>query len=356
MTLILNNDEIASMTSMDSVLAGLEEAYSELAAGRGVTRRRSDTLVPAPQQGSLYSLKSMDGIAPHLGVGAVRINSDILTWPRITGQRRRVKVPMAPGKRYTGLILLFSTTTGEPLAIIPDGIVQRLRVGATNGLGVKYLAREDAETVGLIGSGFQAETQLEAAAAVRKIGRVKLFSPNQDRRERFARTVGARLALDIEAVETPHAAVTDADIVLCATSSTQAVYRAEWLAPGVHVSAIKRTEIESAALERTDVVVIHSRDPGPLATVSDGVDLAEVGEREIREFGGVSVDALPLLPELVAGRHPGRVNATQTTAFINNLGFGYQFAVVGAAVLAAARKSGIGRELPTDWFTETEHP
>ena len=113
MTLILNNDEIASMTSMDSVLAGLEEAYRELAAGRGVTRRRSDTLVPASQQGSLYSLKSMDGIAPHLGVGAVRINSDILTWPRITGQRRRVKVPMAPGKRYTGLILLFSTTTAN---------------------------------------------------------------------------------------------------------------------------------------------------------------------------------------------------------------------------------------------------
>ena len=86
----------------------------------------------------------MDGVIPKLGVGAIRINSDILTFPQVGNQMRRVKVPAAPGKRYVGLVLLFSTHTGEPLAIMPDGVMQRARVGATNAIAAKYLSREDA--------------------------------------------------------------------------------------------------------------------------------------------------------------------------------------------------------------------
>jgi len=265
MTLILNNEQINSILSIDECISAMDEAYREFAAGRGVTRRRSDTLVPIGREGALYALKSMDGVAPHLGVGAVRINSDIVTWPKVAGKSRRVKVPSAPGNRYVGLILLFSTTTGEPLAIVPDGIIQRLRVAATNGLGIKYLARPDATNIGLIGSGFQAETQLAAAAALRKISRVRLFSPTKDNRERFAREVGERLNLEIEPVATAAEAANGADIVLCATSSIEAVYRAEWIAPGIHISSIKRAELEAAALDRVDRLVLHSHDPGAAA-------------------------------------------------------------------------------------------
>jgi ornithine cyclodeaminase/alanine dehydrogenase-like protein (mu-crystallin family) len=76
----------------------------------------------------------MDGVVPKLGVGAIRLNSDILTFPSISDVKRRVKVPAAPNERYTGLVLLFSTTTGEPLAIFPDGMVQPMRVAATTAL------------------------------------------------------------------------------------------------------------------------------------------------------------------------------------------------------------------------------
>jgi hypothetical protein len=78
----------------------------------------------------------MDGIVPGLGVGAVRINSDIVSWPVRDGTVRREKIPAAPGERWVGLVLLFSMETGEPLAIFPDGYLQRLRVGAANGLGI----------------------------------------------------------------------------------------------------------------------------------------------------------------------------------------------------------------------------
>src|SRR5579872_1497962 len=163
MTLILSNDDVGKLITMPDCIAVLEEAYLELAEGRGVSRTRSDSITPTSgRSDALYSLKSMDGVIPKLGIGAVRIDSDIVTWPRQGNTMRRVKVPAAPGGRYVGLVLLFSSQTGEPLAIMPDGVMQRIRVGASNGLGARYLARQDASVVGILGSGWQAGAQLMA--------------------------------------------------------------------------------------------------------------------------------------------------------------------------------------------------
>src|SRR5262245_51674925 len=100
MTLILSNDDVEKTLTMKDTIAVLEEAYVELGEGRGVSRRRSDSFTKTTRPDALYSLKSMDGIVPSLGVGAVRINSDIVTWPKDGGSERRVKVPAAPGARY----------------------------------------------------------------------------------------------------------------------------------------------------------------------------------------------------------------------------------------------------------------
>src|ERR1700688_1321585 len=187
MTLILSNADIDAVLSMKDCIDVLEDAYRELAHGRGVSRTRSDSFSETTRPDALYSLKSMDGIVPKLGVGAVRINSDIITWPKKGNNLRREKVPAAPGNRYVGLVLLFSTENGEPLAIFPDGVMQRIRVGAANGLGVKYLARKDAKSVGILGSGWQAGAQLMAVCAVRDIEAIRCFSPNRDHCAAFAR-------------------------------------------------------------------------------------------------------------------------------------------------------------------------
>ena len=94
---------------MERCIDALSDAYLDFLSGIAVTRQRSDALVPSGD--SIYGLKTMDGIAPSLGVGAVRINSDIVTWPKVGDSYRRVKVPAAPGSRYTGLILVFSIET-----------------------------------------------------------------------------------------------------------------------------------------------------------------------------------------------------------------------------------------------------
>ena len=201
MTLILSNDEVEKLLTMPECIEVMEEAYIELAEGRGVSRTRSDCFTPTTRADALYSLKSMDGVVPKLGVGAVRINSDIITWPKRGNNMRREKVPAAPNNRYVGLVLLFSVENGEPLAILPDGVMQRMRVGAANGLGIKYLARENAKTVGILGSGWQAGAQLTAACAVRDIETIRCFSPNPQNRDTFAAAMTALLGVRVEPVD-----------------------------------------------------------------------------------------------------------------------------------------------------------
>ena len=235
MTLILSNEDVDKVLTMPECIEVMEEAYVELAEGRGVSRTRSDCFTPTARADALYSLKSMDGVVPKLGVGAVRINSDIITWPKRGNNMRREKVPAAPNNRYVGLVLLFSVATGEPLAILPDGVMQRVRVGAANGLGIKYLARENAKTVGILGSGWQAGAQLAAACAVREVETIRCFSPNAQNRDTFAAAMSALLGVRVDAVAEPEAAIQGADIVMCATNSIDHFFE-RWIEPGMHLA------------------------------------------------------------------------------------------------------------------------
>jgi alanine dehydrogenase len=360
MTLILNNREIEQILDMGEVVDTLEDAYRELALGRAVTRQRSDCIVPTSRNdNALYGLKSMDAVIPKLGVGAIRINSDIVTWPMVEGKRRRVKVPAAPNERYVGLVLLFSSETGEPLAMFPDGVIQRMRVGAANGLGVKYLAREDATKVGLIGSGWQAGSQLMAVCAVRRVTSIKCWSPNKERREGFCKEMSKHLGIKVTPVSSGEEAMRDVDVAMCGTSSIDTVFYADWAKPGMHLSSIKTPEIEMAAVERCDCVAVHIHHDGPIIETTKGLVVpgAEEGEgKGKRRATKLDVTKYPTISELIAGQAEGRQNEDEITCFINNVGLGYQFAAVGAAVYKAAKAKGAGRELDTDWFTEKEHP
>src|SRR5262249_34469616 len=136
---------------------------------------------------ALYTLKSMDGVAPFAGIAAIRMTSEILTWPKdAQGRAKKVRIGAAPGGRFVVLLVLFSTRTGEPLVILPDGVIQRMRVAATTGLAARYLARSDAREVAMLGCGWQAEAQVEAILEVRKVARIRCYSPSGQKRLAFA--------------------------------------------------------------------------------------------------------------------------------------------------------------------------
>ena len=357
MTLVLSNQDVEALVTMRECIDVLEAMYIEVSAGRAVNRVRSDSLVPAKRDGAIYSLKSMDAIVPGSGVGAVRIDSDIVTWPKQDGNIRRVKVPCAPNDRYVGLVLLFSCETGEPLAILPDGMIQRIRVGATNGLGVKYLARREAKTIGILGSGWQAGTQLMGACAVRDIAAIRCFSPNRDHCAAFATEMAAVLGVPVTPVSRTEEAIDGADIVMCATNAIENVFFERWMRPGLHVSSIKLPEIAVAAIRRADRLVIHTRDSKPLHVTAKNVAVAEIADDKGWGLGkGIDFSATPTLADVIAGVAPGRRSEGEATCFINNLGLGSQFAAAGALAYRKAKEAGRGHELPTEWFTQDVHP
>jgi alanine dehydrogenase len=357
MTLILSNDDVEKLLTMPDCIDVLEEAYVELAEGRGVNRTRSDCLTPTSNPEAVYGLKSMDGVIPKLGVGATRINSDIVTFPRKGNNLVRRKVPAAPNGRYTGLVLLFSSENGEPLAIFPDGVMQRIRVGATYGLGIKYLARKNAATVGILGCGWQAGTQLMAACAVREIKSIRCFSPTKANRETFATQMSELLSIEVVPVSQPEEALTGADIAMCASNSLDAIFFERWVEPGMHLSSIKPPEIELAALKRADRLVLHAHEQSPVHVTTRDLALAkEANEHGWARLQDIDFDKLPTLPDLIVGTAEGRKSEREITCFMNNIGLGYQFAAAGSVVYRNAKGSGLGHELPTDWFTEDVHP
>jgi ornithine cyclodeaminase/alanine dehydrogenase-like protein (mu-crystallin family) len=352
MTLLLSNEDVEAALQMPDCLEAMEIAYRDLGSGQGADGLRSEVLTPTARDDAIHSLLTMSGVVPRFGIGAVRIDSDIVTWPASPSGPRRVKVPAAPNQRYVGLVLLFSTATGEPLAIYPDGVVQRMRVGATSGLAAKYLARADASEAALIGAGWQAGAQAMAISAVRKIRRIRCYSPRRERCEAFAREMRGKLGIAIDAMATAREAVSGADVVMCATNSTEPVLAKEWLEPGMHVSSVSRLELDVGVVAAGDVVFTHVREVGGKIVRAAGADMArDTEQRKAALAGMIGQKSRPELSDLLLGRAPGRGSDRDITVFLNHGGLGYQFAATGHVTYEKARELKLGRELDTDLFT-----
>ena len=151
MTLIISNDDVAAVLTMKDTIAVLEKAYADLVAKEAVCRPRIDMQIPTSDPHKVYQWGTMEGGSAG-GYFAIRMKSDVIAEQSYNGVRTQEKYCTRPGL-FCGLILLTSVETGEPLAFINDGHLQHMRVGADGGIGVKYMAKPDAKTVGMLGSG-----------------------------------------------------------------------------------------------------------------------------------------------------------------------------------------------------------
>ena len=346
--LILSNEDAEALLTMSECIAALEAVYREEAQGQAVNATRTDAVTAGPRADSVYSLKLMGAVASGLGMGVVRLNSDILSF----ANQRQKKLPLAPGERYTGLVLLFSAATGEPLAIFPDGVLQRMRVGATSALGAKYLARGDARTVAVIGAGWQAGGHVMAIAALRELEEIRCYSPTRERLEDFCGGMTRDTGVNVRPAASAEEAVRGAGIVLCATNASRHVFLEKWLEPGMYVCTIRGPELEPGVVQRADLVAVHDRTVHENVKTTVGVKLPP----SRHAIPGFDISSAPSLSELIAGTVPGRTSPQQKTCFVNLPGTGLQFAAVGAAFYRKARAAGRGHELPTEWFTETVVP
>ena len=364
--LILSNEEIESLMSIDKCIGALEKAYSSWDDGKAINRPRTDLVLP--NEAGVYAFKSMEAGLYDPPIVAMRINSDIIRWQQHGSRVIKTKVPAAPGDKYVGLVMLFSTLNGEPLAIFPDGVVQRMRVASSSALAARYLAREDADTLAIFGSGWQAGSHVPAMCAVRNIKRVNVFSPTKANREAFVKEMSRKVSAEVRPVDSAEQAVRDADIVATTTNSLTRVIDPEWVRPGIHLTCVRVPELGDQTIRRIDRLVIHSRQHAPENYIAgfgddgiqshDAIDVIRKGPTQARKarVEHPSWLASPELRDLVTGRASGRENAHESTCFLNNIGIGLQFAAVGAVVLAEAKEKGAGHDIPTDWFLETVHP
>ena len=195
MTLFLSNDDVASVLTMEDTVGALETAYRDLARGEAVCRPRIDIRIPTADPAKTYQWGTMEGGSSGSGYFAIRMKSDVVYEQEYGGTRTQEKYCVEPGL-YCGLILLIDIQNGEPLAFINDGVLQHKRVGADSAIGVKYMAREDADVVGMIGSGGMARSHAEAFATVRNLKRIQVYSPTKEHREAYAVEISQRLGIE----------------------------------------------------------------------------------------------------------------------------------------------------------------
>jgi ornithine cyclodeaminase/alanine dehydrogenase-like protein (mu-crystallin family) len=360
--LLINAEETRDLLTMEECLSVLETAYTALAGGDAVyapAGGRMDvwSTVPGNADGdgrprSFFRFGSLQGAVRPLGVFAIKTRPDILSASG-DGEGARLKsYSVKPGMQCS-LVFLYSITDGELLAIINDGYLQEVRVGATAGIGAKYLAREDSRRIGILGSGRMARSYLEAIASVRPLRSARVYSPDQLRREGFAREMSERLAFEVTAVDCAEEAVRGADIVAVCTNSARPVIDGSWLEAGMHLTPVGANEMDQGSLGRIDVLVRHIEGgaEGYFAGTADAYT-GPSGRFLERVYHGADRGDAPTLADLVTGRSPGRTDERQITCFYNLPGSGVQFAAIGLKVYELARKHGIGRELPMEWFLQ----
>lgn len=226
-----------------------------------------------------------------------------------------------PGNPPHFLFLLYRAADAELLAVIEANHLGQIRTGAASGYATALLARPDSRTLGVIGSGFQARTQVEAIrTAMPGIERVRIWSRSQEKREAFAKDVGA------EAMDSAEAAVRGADIVVTATSSAEPVIEDAWIAPGTHVNAMgsnqaRRRELPGELVRRADVVVADSVEQSRME--AGDLILAEVDWNRVIE-----------LKDVASGRS-GRTRPEEVTIF-NSVGLAVEDAIAAGWVYERA--------------------
>ena len=298
----VSEQEVLELISLPEAIDVLERAHRLLAEGRAHNQPRTH----AAWDGGI--LHAVGAAIPGSGVSGTKVWS----------YTPRGAQP---------LVVLHSTEDGRLLGLVEALALGQVRTAATSGLGTRLLAREDADSLALIGTGRQARRQALAVAAVRRLTSVRVFGRNEERRAAFAAALGKELDVDVSEHASVAAAVEGAAIVTTVTRSSEPVLSGADLEPGMHVNAVgaitaASRELDVAAIDRCEVVAVDS-------LVQARQDAGELLAGEFRWDRAVQ------LSDLVAGRARGRSSRDEIT-LLRALGIGLADIAVAAEVLRRA--------------------
>lgn len=316
MPLVLTEADVKSILTMPMAIEAVENSFRRLADGSALLHSRQRLHVPG--QSYMHYMAAADATTGYMGL--------------------KIYTSSREGLRF--LVTLFQAESGDLVAIIEANYLGQMRTGAASGVATRVLARNDARTIGIIGTGLQARTQLEAIAQVRKIESVRAFGRDRARREQFAAEMAERLKVSVSAADSAEAAVRDVDIVITSTTSTTPVLEGRWLKPGMHINAIganfpNKRELDDEAVRRSHVIAADSRAQSKMEA---GDLMRFFGEDDSRW------SAVLELAEIVAGKAPGRTSPEQITLFRSN-GIAIEDIVVAGHIYELARERGLGKQI-----------
>jgi ornithine cyclodeaminase len=316
MALFLKEDDVRQVLTMSIALEAVEQVLREHALGHAVDIPRERTRIPKS------ALHILQGAIPTRGV---------IGYKAYTSTRE--------GNRF--LLYLYHSELGNLEAIIEADFLGMMRTGAAGGVAAKWLSRPESSVVGLFGTGWQAQGQLEALCAVRPIKKVKVLGRDRERLWIFCEAGRTRFGIEVVPAADGKETVADSDIVTTVTTSATPVVQHPWIGEGTHLNAVGsnaliRREIDEQTLRQCGLIAVDSRE----------VAARECGDLlPLLEKGRINWRQIPELGEIIAGRAPGRSGKNQITLF-ESQGMAVQDLAVGAMVLERARELGLGTELP----------
>jgi alanine dehydrogenase len=316
MTLHINETEVRSVLTMAMALEAVEDSLRKQGRGEVVVQPRRRFELP---NGFYHYMAAADYSGGHIAEKQ---------YTYVAGKIRF-------------LVLLYEIATGDLLAQIEADYRGRLRTGAASGVATKFLSRENARVVAVIGTGGQARTQLEAIAGVRKLESARAYGRDVARREKFAFDMAQRLGIPVYAAASAAEAISGADIICTATTASQPVVTGADLAPGMHINAIgvnhaHKRELDGGAVGRADIIAVDSLEQSQ----QEAGDLIMAFGKDDARWSSVK-----RLADIADGQVPGRSNDQQVTLFKSN-GIASWDLAVAVKVFALVREKGLGRKLP----------
>jgi ectoine utilization protein EutC len=323
--LLVKEEEIRRCVTIEEAITVVEDGFTRLAAG--------EVHLPPVMSLDLPEVKGevhVKGAYIH-GAGSLAIKI-------ATGFYDNPSLGLPSG---TGMMMVFDSHTGFPQALLFDnGYLTDVRTAAAGAVAAKYLAREDVPTVGVVGTGAQGRLQVLALAKVRAFEKVLAYDLDQTRLASYVREMPGLLGVDCQAARDVESLVRESDLLVTATPSTRPYVRAEWLHPGLHITAMGadapyKQELESQVLSRADLIVSdHKGQCSERGELHHGLEDGTVGEdHEIVELG-----------DLTSGRHPGRTAESQITV-CDLTGVGVQDAAIATLAYEKALHDGFGSTL-----------
>jgi alanine dehydrogenase len=332
MTILISDNDVKKILTLEETIAAAEDAYRQYGKGLAGGNSLMKDCPIIPRSEMRVEGKSLPHLSPE-----IRYVSQDMAYLEETG-KVFLRWNFYLGDKRAGISYLIDAKNGEILAVIKAPTMWTMRVGAVGAVGAKYLARKDSKIAGILGTGRVGRIQLEAVSKIRNIEKAFAYSGRR-KNEEYANTMSKKLGIEIIACDTAEQVVRNADILIASTASVNPIVKGEWINKGLHINAFGadcpwKSELDASTITKADKLVIDYELALETKELHVPIEQGLINENDI--YGTIG--------EIVAGIKPGRESPQEFTIF-KNTGMPIPYVTISTKVYEKAVENGLGTEI-----------